>query len=53
MKDERIIIRCSSGTKRRFKVLVAEKGFKDYEEALKYLLELHERFGNIRVEVFP
>jgi len=37
-RTEVIFIRCSKNTYRKFKLFVAEKGFRNYEEALIYLL---------------
>lgn len=53
--DERsctIIIRCTPETRRRFRILMAEKNFRNTGEALRYLLKLYEKFGSIDVEVF-
>ena len=52
MKSKVIYIRCTPETFRRFRVFVAEKGFKNYEEALNYLLEHYERTRIVDVEVF-
>ena len=52
MKTKVIYIRCSPETSTRFRVFVARKGFKNYEEALNYLLDHYERTRIIEVEVF-
>ena len=52
MKTEKIIIRCTPETKRMFRILMAEKNFRNAEEALRYLLRFHERYRSIDVEVF-
>jgi len=36
-------IRCTRETLRRFKIIVALGGFKDYEEALKELIAVYEK----------
>ena len=42
-KDEKILfIRCSSGTRKRFRHFVVEYGFENYEKALEELLKLAE-----------
>jgi len=53
-KTEDIHIRCSPETKKMFRVFVAENNFRDYEQALLYLLQLareHRRLAR-HVEVY-
>ena len=44
---ERLIIKCSPELKRRFRAFALD--FKNYEEALKFLLDYYE---GVRVEIF-
>ena len=47
----KIIIRCTPETKRKFRMFVASKGFRNSEEALLFLLEFYEK-PRVEVEVF-
>jgi len=51
VKTELIVIRCRPETKRRFKVFIADKGFRNAEEALIFLLNHYEK-TSIEAEVF-
>lgn len=39
MKEEVILIRCSRDVKKAFKLFIAKRGFRTYEDALVYLLQ--------------
>jgi hypothetical protein len=41
-KEARMIVRCSRETRRRFREFTAKWGFRDYEEALNFLLDRAE-----------
>jgi len=41
-KYENIFIRCDKGTKRRFKIFMAQNDFANFEEALLHLLDYYE-----------
>jgi len=51
MKERRIIIKCSEKTQKMWRIFVVEKGFKNYEEALKFLLSLYEQVSKIKPEI--
>jgi len=51
VKTEVIVIRCTPETKRRFRMFVASKGFRNSEEALLFLLDFYEK-PRVEVEVF-
>ena len=38
-KEDEVRIRCDPDTKRAFKVFVASRGFKNFEEGLRWLLD--------------
>jgi len=49
VKETVLVIKCSRETARRFRVLHAKLGLRDYEETLKYLMSLAERMPEPRV----
>jgi len=49
MKEKVIYIRCGEETFREWRLFVVSKSFKNYEEALRYLLALYK---SIDVETF-
>jgi len=44
MKETVIYLRCSEETKKRLKLVRDKYGFKDYEDTLRYLLDLIESY---------
>ena len=54
-KDRVIFIRCSEETYRSWRVFTAKEGFKDYEKALKALMDVYEwvkkRYGTVEVVI--
>ena len=48
MKGERLVIRCKPETRRAFKLFVAENEFKNYEDALLFLLKKASEYGWFR-----
>jgi len=51
-KTRELRIRCSEETYREFKVFIAEMGFKNYEEGLKYLLKKERKRSRVFTEPF-
>jgi len=49
MKEKVIYIRCNEDTFNEWRIFVAAKNFKDYEQALKFLLDFYK---TMRAETF-
>ena len=45
MKETVLAVRCSGETKKRFKIVHAKLGFRDYEATLNYLMDLADRYA--------
>jgi len=47
MKTERIVIRCTPRTRRKWRILVARMGVDNYEDALIELMKKYEEYGEL------